>query len=146
MNPNSIKEKLTSLLIPYNYKIFSIKRKHEFGENIVEILLTGSNINTDALAEIHVQLFELLDDNDINPNYFLEISSRGAEYPLENLTEIKEHVGKYVYVDAHRFKGSGELLEVTDNTLELRYNAKGQFRKIKIEYDTINLVRTSVKI
>lgn len=146
MNIERIKAKLLPLVEAYKLNIYSIKRKFEFGENIVEILLEGPSINTDLLSEIHLKLYELLDEDDINPNYFLEISSLGAEYPLENLQRIIDHIGAYVFIDANRFQGLGTLISVEDKILTIDYNDKGQFRKIKIEYDTIRKIRTSVKI
>ncbi|HHW79677.1 MAG TPA: hypothetical protein GX742_02615 [Acholeplasmataceae bacterium] len=146
MNVENIKRKLLPILEPHKLSIYSIKKKHEFGEHIVEILLKGSNINTDLLEKVHLELYELLDDTDINPNYFLELSSVGAEYPLTSLEQIKEHVDAYLFIDANRFRGFGTLLEVQDEILIIRFNDKGQFRKIKIEYDTVRVIRTSVKI
>lgn len=146
MNIESIKTKLNPLLIPHKLTIYSIKTKFEFGVNIVEILLKGSNITTDLLGGIHSELFELLDDKDINPNYYLELSSMGAEYPLESIDQVIEHIGSYLFIDANRFRGQGTLLSVEGDTLLLKFNDKGQFRKIKIEYDTIRIIRTSVKI
>lgn len=146
MNTEKIKAKLEPLLIPHKLKIYSIKRKAEFGVNIVEILLEGPNITTDLLAPIHRELNELLDDSDINPNYYLELSSVGAEYRLTSLEQIKDHIGSYLFIDANRFRDFGTLLDVENETLIIRFNDKGQFRKIKIEYDTIRIIRTSVKI
>lgn len=146
MNSNSIKAKLQPLITPHKLNIYSIKRKYEYGENIVEILLEGPNIDTDLLGEIHLKLHALLDDSDINPNYFLEVSSVGAEYPLRDLEHIKDHIGSYVYVEANKFMGMGLLKAVDGNILTVYYNDKGQFRNKKIEYDTVRKIRTSVKI
>lgn len=145
MRINVIEEKLKEILKDYPFEVFSVKTKKEFGEKILEILLKGPNLNTDVLGEVHTKLFEKLEDGDLDDDYFLELSSVGAEYPLNSLEEIKEHVGKYVFVDTNKFKDFGYILDVTDNIITIEYNAKGQIRKIKIEYDTINKIRTSVK-
>lgn len=145
MRINIIEQKLTNILKDYEFKIFSIKTKREFGENILEILLKGPNLNTDNLAEVHTKLFEVLEDGDLDDNYYLELSSVGAEYPLTSLEEIKNHIDVYVYVETNKFKDFGYILSVEDDVVTIEYNAKGQFRKIKIEYDTINKIRTSVK-
>jgi len=141
-----IKEKLNMVLTDYKLKIYSIKPKREFGEKILEILLFGGEITTDLLEGIHQKLFDMLEDGDIDDDYFLELSSRGAEYPLESLDEIKEHVSKYIYVETNKFRSVGLLLDVNDQTLLVEYNNKGQFRKIKIEYDDVLKIRTSVKM
>jgi|SRR5690554_178865 len=140
-----IETKLSKIIKPYKLEIASVKTKREFNENILEILLKGPNLNTDVLAEVHQALFDQLEDGDLDDNYFLELSSIGAEYPLNSLEEIMSHVGAYVYVDTNKFKDFGYILEVKDKEITIEYNAKGQFRKMKIEYDTINHIRTSVK-
>ncbi|VEU80500.1 ribosome assembly cofactor RimP [Haploplasma axanthum] len=145
MKIESIKDKLNKILEDYEFTIYSVKTKKEFGEKILEILLKGKNITTDVLEQIHTKLFENLED-DLDDDYFLELSSVGAEYPLNSLDEVMEHVDGYVYVETKDFKGVGLLLEVNNNELVIKYNQKGQFRKIKIEYDDVLNIRTSVKI
>mgnify|MGYP001415165410 CR=1 FL=1 len=145
MKIESIKDKLNKIIEDYEFTIYSVKTKKEFGEKILEILLKGKNITTDVLEQIHTKLFENLED-DLDDDYFLELSSVGAEYPLNSLDEIIEHVDGYVYVETKDFKGVGLLLEVNNNELVVKYNQKGQFRKIKIEYDDVLNIRTSVKI
>lgn len=146
MRIDVIESKLNSILNDYNVEIFSVKTKREFGEKILEILLKGPNITSDILGEIHLKLFESLEDGDLDDDYFLELSSSGAEYPLNSLEEVKNHLDSYVYVDTNKFKDFGYIIDVTDDIITIEYNAKGQFRKIKIEYDTINKIRTSVKL
>ena len=40
----------------------------------------------------------------------------------------------------------GTILSVEDKTITIEYNNKGQFRKIKIEYDDVLNIGTRVKI
>lgn len=142
-----IKTKLENILKDYDLTISSIKPKREFGEKILEILLKGQGINTDLLEEVHLKLFEQLEDGDLDDDYFLELSSLGAEYPLNSIEEIINHINGYVYLETNKFRGVALLLDVIDNkTLLLEYNNKGQFRKIKIEYDDCSFIRTSVNI
>lgn len=146
MRINVIENKLKDILKEYNLEIYSIKTKREFNEKILEILLKGPNLNTDILGEVHLKLFNNLEDGDLDDDYFLELSSVGAEYPLNTLEEIKNHLNYYVYIETDKYKAIGYIIDVEDNVITLEYNQKGQFRKMKIEYDTINNIRTSVKI
>lgn len=146
MRIDVIKTKLLEILKDYNLEIYSIKPKREFNEKILEILLKGKDINTDILGEVHLKLFNSLEDGDLDEDYFLELSSVGAEYPLNSLEEIKDHLNYYVYVDSHKFKDFGYIVDVNNDVITIEYNDKGQFRKKKIEYDTILKIRTSVKL
>lgn len=141
-----IKEKLDEILESYPIEIFSVKTKREFGEKFLEILLKGKDINTDVLGEIHSKLFEKLEDGDLDEDYYLELSSMGAEYQLNSLDEINEHLNTYVYVKTAKFELLGTIFNIEGNTITFEYNAKGQFRKMKIEYDEIVEISTRVKV
>lgn len=146
MKIENIKTKLEEVLSNYEIVIYSIKTKFEFGEHILEILLKGKNLTSDLLAEVHQQLYDKLEDGDIDENYFLELSSVGAEYDLESLQDVIDHIDGYVTIQTNKYKAIGTILSVEDTIITLKYNDKGQFRKLKIEYDEILKIRTSVKI
>lgn len=141
-----VKQKLEDILTSYPLEISSVKTKKEFGEKILEILLKGKDITTDLLEEIHRKLFDVLSDGDIDDDYFLELSSVGAEYLLNSLEEVKEHINSFVYAETSKEKILGTILSVEDKTITIEYNNKGQFRKIKIEYDDVLNIGTRVKI
>lgn len=146
MRVEIIKEKLNKILENYPIEIYSIKTKREFGEKILEILLKGNNINTDVLGEIHSTLFERLEEGDLDDDYYLELSSMGAEYLLNSIEEISAHLNSYVYVKTAKFELLGTVFEVDGSLITFEYNAKGQFRKMKIEYDEIVEISTRVKV
>lgn len=146
MRVEKVREKLENILESYDVLVYSVKTKREFGEKILEILLKGKNLTSDLLAEIHQKLYEVLEDGDVDDDYYLELSSVGAEYQLNSIEEIKEHIGSYVEVVANNYKAIGTILEVEDDEILLEYNAKGQFRKLKIKYDEVLNIGTRVKI
>lgn len=80
------------------------------------------------------------------PEYMLEVSSPGAEKPLKSLEEVCRHVHDYIHIELENAIYEGTLEKVENGSLEVRYNAKGQFRKILIPYDQIKLIRLAVKI
>lgn len=142
-----IKTKLNKIISSYNYNIYSIKTKYEFGENILEILIDGKNITTNTLETIHSKLFEQLEDGDISDNYYLEISSRGAERSIDSLEDLKDQVGKYIYFTSSIYSGNANLLEVDNDGLCLiSVNLKGRIKKIKIKYEELNQLRLAVKV
>lgn len=141
-----IKSKLSAILDDYQVTIYSLKTKREFGENILEILLKGNQIDTNLLEEIHIKLFESLEDGDLPDDYYLEMSSMGAEYPLNSLEEISEHLGTFVEVKTNKFNLIGYIIEIESQTITFEYNDMGQFKKKKIEYDEILSINTRVKV
>jgi len=145
MNLEKMKEKIIPILDRYNLKIYSIRKKREFGENIVEILIDVEVMDIDLLEKIHIEYIDLLTDDELDPNYYLELSSVGAERPIKEKNEVINYIGKYVYLQSVKFKGYGTLLSYENDTLTIEVNDKGRFKKINILFDEAKKLRTAIK-
>jgi len=145
MKLEKIKEKLLKILEKSDINIYSIKKKREHGEKIVEILLDLETIELSKLEEIHLELVSKLDDSDLDPNYFLELSSLGIERPLKTIEELIAGIPKYIYLESTKYKGNATLLGFDNNVLLVEINDKGRFRKIEINYSDTKNIRKAVK-
>ncbi|MCR3906206.1 MAG: hypothetical protein NUK62_04165 [Tenericutes bacterium] len=145
MNLEKLKEKLIPIIEKHSLTIYSIRTKREFGEKIVEILLDAETMDINELEKIHLAYVETLTDDDLDPAYFLELSSLGAERPLKTKEELKKVVSKYIYLESPKYKGNGTLISFDDDIILLEINQKGQFRKIEIKFDDARKMRTAVK-
>ncbi len=119
MNLEKLKEKLIPILEKKNLNIYSIRTKREFGEKIVEILIDTELMDIDELEKIHLEFQQTLTDDDLDPDYFLELS------------------GKY--------KGYGTLLAFEHDMLSLEINDKGRMKTIEIKFDDARKMRTAIK-
>ncbi len=146
MNFKKLEEKLNPILEKHHLTIYSIRTKKEFGEKIVEILLDTETMNINDLEAIHLEFVAQLDDDDIDPDYYLELSSLGAERPLKTAEEVEKAIDKYVYLEADVYRGVGFLRAFNEDMIELEINQKGRIRKIQIPYATVSNMRTSVKV
>jgi ribosome maturation factor RimP len=148
MNLDNLKTKLLPFLKPYNLEIYSIKLKREYGEKIVEILLDIDTMNIDDLEKIHMAYVDSLDDDDIDDDYYLEISSLGAERPIDNLKQLSNYIGKYIYFETNKMKNIFKLLEVDleKEILLVEVNLKGRFAKIEVNYNETRKMRLAVKV
>ena len=147
MNLDQLKEKLIPFLEPYDIAVYSVKIKRAYGEKIVEILLDTDMMNIDDLEKIHLAYVESLHDEDLDDDYFLEISSLGAERPLENIDQVRKQLGKYIYFETNKMKIYATLLSVSeDEVLLVEVNQKGRIKKIEVNYSDINNMRTAVKV
>ena len=148
MNLENLKQKLTPFLEPYNLEVYSIRLKREFGEKIVEILLDVDTMNIDDLEKIHMAYVESLDDKDIADDYYLEISSLGAERSLETIEQVKKQIGEYIYFETNKMKTFATLLEVNEDEdlIKVQVNQKGRIRKIDVKYSETRNMRTAVKV
>jgi len=144
MSLTTIKEITTNILNKHNLKLYSIKTKKEFGENIIEILI-DNQITHDQLEPIHLEILDAIND-EIPDGYLLEISTVGPERQLHNLQEIIDHIGQYIYLKSDKFSGDAKLINVEDNNLTIQYFEKGKPQKLIIAYENISFIRQAIKI
>jgi len=145
MNLEKIKEKLIPIIDKVGLSVYSIRTKREFGEKIVEILLDTETMDIDVLEKIHIEFVETLTDDDLDPSYFLELSSLGAERPLSTKEELLKAVSKYIYLESPKYKGNGTLISFDNDIIILEINDKGRFKKIEIKFDDAKKMRQAIK-
>jgi ribosome maturation factor RimP len=146
MNLQKMREKLIPILKRYDLDIYSIRTKKEFGEKIVEILIDVDVMDINELEKIHMEYVDLLTDEDLDDDYFLELSSLGAERPLKTKEEVEKAIGKYIYLETNKYKGNGYIISFENDIIKLEINDKGRIRKIDIDFKDARHMRTSVKV
>lgn len=109
------------------------------------------HLDMDTCVAVSEDISKKLDEVDlIKDEYYLEVSSPGAEKPLKTLQKVQESVGEYVYI---QFKNPtlgmnevyGTLLDVDGETLTLQYMVKNIKKKCIIQYNDIALIRLAVQ-
>lgn len=145
MNLERIKEKLNPILETNGLTFYSIRTKREFGENMVEILIDGFPIDSTLLESIHRELVGQLTDDDLDPRYFLELSTVGLERPIRTKDELVLAIGRYIYLESPKYRGNGTLEAFDGETIRLHINDKGRFRTIDINYRDAKKTRFAVK-
>lgn len=120
----------------------------EFGYNILRISIDkDGGIDIDDLAKANEYISVVIEKYDASlGEYMLEVSSPGAEKKLRNIDEIIDSIGLYVHVEIPNNIYEGYLESVVDDTICVKINAKGRFKRISIKYDEISLIRLAVKI
>lgn len=146
MNLQKMREKLIPILKRYDLDIYSIRTKKEFGEKIVEILIDVDVMDINDLEKIHMEYVDLLTDEDLDDDYYLELSSLGAERPLKTKEEVEKAIGKYIYLETNKYKGNGYIISFENDIIKLEINDKGRIRKIDIDFKDARHMRTSVKV
>ncbi|MBN2268154.1 MAG: hypothetical protein V3569_00360 [Acholeplasmataceae bacterium] len=145
MNLEHLKEKLNQILETYDLSVYSIRTKKEFGEKIVEILIDTDTMDINLLEKIHMTYVESLSDDDLDPTYYLELSSLGAERPLKTKEDIEKAMGKYVYFEATNMKSYGTLIAFNDDIMKIEINDKGRLKHIDIKFEAVKKMRTAIK-
>ncbi|MCL1695425.1 MULTISPECIES: ribosome maturation factor RimP [unclassified Lysinibacillus] len=107
-------------------------------------------IDIEQCAQVSERLSLLLDENDpITQNYYLEVSSPGAERPLKKDTDFENAIGKFIYVktyepikDMKEFQGY--LTSYDENTLVMEVRIKTRKITVTIEQEKIALARLAI--
>ena len=107
--------KIKDILIPYleerDLSFYSIELVKEADALILRVCIDKEGgIDIDSLALCNEFLSERLDSMDQDmPEYFLEVSSPGAEKELRSLSEISNHIGEYIHIEVPNMIYEGHL-------------------------------------
>lgn len=107
-------------------------------------------IDIEQCVQVSERLSAILDENDpIEQNYYLEVSSPGAERPLKKDEDFQKAVGKYIYVktyepikDTKEFEGY--LLAYDGQVLSMEYKIKTRKVQVSIEKEKIAKARLAI--
>ncbi|KGR80317.1 ribosome maturation factor RimP [Ureibacillus manganicus] len=147
-----IEELVTPILEELNLELVDIEFIKE-GRNWflrVYIDTPSGGIDIEQCALVSERLSEQLDEKDpIEQNYYLEVSSPGAERPLKKESDFEKAVGKFIYVktyepikDMKEFQGY--LKALTPDSLEMEVRIKTRKLTIIIEKDKIAKARLAI--
>ncbi|WP_413301290.1 ribosome maturation factor RimP [Bacillus sp. 1P10SD] len=109
---------------------------------------TGVDIEDCGL--VSERLSEKLDELDPIPhNYFLEVSSPGAERPLKKEKDFEKAIGKNVFIKTYEpidgEKGfEGKLLDFDGQHLKIEVKIKTRKKSIEIPYEKVASARLAV--
>ena len=108
------------------------------------------DIDIDQCATVSERLSEELDRTDpITQNYFLEVSSPGAERPLKNEKDFKKAIGEFVYIKTYapidgKKEFEGYLLEYGPDGAEVEVRIKTRKITVLIDQKKIALARLAI--
>ncbi|MCD7949365.1 MAG: ribosome maturation factor RimP [Erysipelotrichaceae bacterium] len=150
-------EKITEYIQPIleNHACYldDIEYKNEKNEWYLRIFIDKNqgSLDMDTCVAVSEDVSAMLDEVDLIQNeYYLEVSSPGAEKPLKTLEKVKQSIGEYVYIQLKNPKKGmndiyGTILNVEDNMIELQYLDKNIKKKCCIAYDNVAFIRLAVK-
>ncbi|MBU0904647.1 MAG: ribosome maturation factor RimP [Planococcaceae bacterium] len=109
-------------------------------------------IDIEQCALVSERVSGVLDEQDpIEQNYFLEVSSPGAERPLKKESDYEKAVGKYIHVktyaavkELNEKEFEGTLLSNTPEELEIEVRVKTRKIKVKLTKEKIAFARLAI--
>lgn len=108
------------------------------------------NIDIEQCALVSEKLSEELDRTDpITQNYFLEVSSPGAERPLNKDEDFEQAIGQYVYMKTYApvngmKEFEGFLLSYGPDGAEIEFRIKTRKVTVVLEREKIALARLAI--
>lgn len=107
-------------------------------------------IDIEQCVQVSERLSLVLDEKDpIEENYYLEVSSPGAERPLKKAADFEKAVGKYIYVktyepikDMKEFQGY--LTAYTEEGLTMEVRVKTRKINVLIEKEKVAKARHAI--
>lgn len=151
-------ERLLELFDPvfqkYHIKLYEIVWKGPNNNKTLEVSIMheDGSMDLDTCALVSEELSQILDENDSgNMAYTLDVCSPGAEREVKDFNELKTIPNPYIFV---RLKKSidkkneftGEVIEINDLELTLKYRAKEKEKTVTIPLEQIEKTRFAVRI
>lgn len=148
-----IKQLIQPILNDHDVYLDDIEYVKEKNEWYLRIFVEKNNghLDMDTCVAVSEAISDMLDQEDlIEDEYYLEVSSPGAEKPLKTLEKVQQSIGEYVYI---QFKNPtqgmnevyGTILNVEGTQIELQYMVKNIRKKCNIDYNDIAFIRLAVK-
>jgi len=148
-----IKQLIQPILNDHDVYLDDIEYVKEKNEWYLRIFIEKNNghLDMDTCVAVSEAISDMLDQEDlIEDEYYLEVSSPGAEKPLKTLEKVQQSIGEYVYI---QFKNPtqgmnevyGTILNVEGTQIELQYMVKNIKKKCNIDYNDIAFIRLDVK-
>ena len=109
-----------------------------------------SGVDIEECGIVSERLSEKLDAEDPIPhNYFLEVSSPGAERPLKKEADIQKAIGKNVHVKTYEpIDGErvfeGKLTDFDGNILTIDVKVKARTKTVEVPYEKVAKARLAV--
>lgn len=146
-----VQELMTPIVEELNLELVDIEYVKEGKNWFLRVFVDKENgIDIEECGIVSERLSKKLDEIDPIPhNYFLEVSSPGAERPLKNEKDIEKAVGKNVFVKTYEpIEGEkefeGKLMNFDNGELLVQYRVKTRLKEVKIPYEKVAKARLAV--
>lgn len=146
-----VEELVTPILDEMQLELVDIEYVKEGKNWFLRIFIDSDNgIDIEQCGIVSEKLSEKLDEVDPIPyNYFLEVSSPGAERPLKKAADFERAVGKNVHIKTYEpIEGEkefeGELTAFDGDTVTIAVKQKTRKKEIQIPYEKVASARLAI--
>ena len=146
-----VEELVTPIVTEMGLELVDIEYAKEGKSWFLRVFIDSpTGIDIDQCGVVSERLSEKLDEVDPIPhNYFLEVSSPGAERPLKKTKDFERAVGKNVYVKTYepidgQKEFEGLLTAFDGQTVTLEVKVKTKKKTVTIPYEKVASARLAV--
>jgi len=146
-----VEELVTPIVTELEIELVDIEYVKEGKDWFLRVFIdTENGIDIEQCGIVSERLSEIMDEIDPIPhNYFLEVSSPGAERPLKKPEDVEKAIGKNVYIKTYeQIEGAkefeGELIAFDGQTITITVKIKTRKKDIEIPYEKVALARLAV--
>ncbi|EMI11884.1 ribosome maturation factor RimP [Anoxybacillus gonensis] len=146
-----VEELVTPIVTDMGLELVDIEYVKEGKNWFLRVFIDSpTGIDIDQCGVVSERLSEKLDEIDPIPhNYFLEVSSPGAERPLKKAKDFERAVGKNVYVKTYepidgQKEFEGRLTAFDGQTVTVEVKIKTKKKMVTIPYEKVASARLAV--
>ena len=150
--PEMIEQLVAPIATELNLELVDVEFVKEGRDYFLRVYvdLPEGGIDIEQCVQVSERLSAILDENDpIEQNYYLEVSSPGAERPLKKDADFEKAVGKYINVktyepikDMKEFEGY--LTAYNVESLDMEIKIKTRKVQVTIEKEKIAKARLAI--
>lgn len=147
----TVEEIVVPILDDMNLELVDIEYVKEGANWFLRLFIDSEKgIDIEECGVVSERLSEKLDELDpIQHNYFLEVSSPGAERPLKKESDVTKAIGKQVHVKTYEpINGEktfeGVLTDFDGQILTITVTIKTRKKQIEIPYEKVAKARLAV--
>ena len=151
MDLSQIENLIEKVLNEDGYELYSLRFRKEKSDLILEVIVDNDEpIDMDMITAVSERISLKLDEVDfLDTEYFLDVSSLGAEKPL-TIEKLPKYVNSYVHIHLiYPINGEniyeGLIEKVEDGKITLSYKVKTRTKVIEVEFTNIYKVRLAIK-
>lgn len=146
-----VEELVTPIILDMDLDLVDIEYVKEGKNWFLRVFIDSEDgIDIEECGIVSERLGEKLDEIDPIPNnYFLEVSSPGAERPLKKVKDFEKAIGKNVNIKTYeQIEGEkqfeGKLLDFNGETLKLEIKMKTRIKEVEIPYEKVAKARLAI--
>ncbi|GBU11019.1 hypothetical protein AwErysi_06350 [Erysipelotrichaceae bacterium] len=154
MSLQVLQENLQEIVSEKSVKIVAVNWETLGSEKVLQVAINHpQGVDIDLCVAVTNMIEQAVDDYMADAeNFYLEVTSSGAEQPFTTLEELEMGVGTFVHAEIENSEGQQEQYEgiltavdVEKGEIEIEYLIRTRKKKIVLLYGEIQFIRRAIK-